>query len=488
MSTQKGKSKILPTKTTSSLHAVPPPVSKETGKKKQTAKEILVALSLIKKDAEKRKTEKTESEKQALERTRDLEKLNRQLIFQNEEKEKRAAELVIANKELAFQNEEKERRAAELVIANKELAFQNEEKEKRAEELIIANKELAFQNEEKEKRAEELIIANKELAFQNEEKEKRAGELIIANKELAFQNEEKEKRAGELIIANKELAFQNEEKEKRAGELIIANKELAFQNEEKEKRAGELLAANKELQVFTFISSHDLKEPLRKIQVFAALLLEKEAGYLSANGIDYLNRTRSAARQMQTLIDALQVYSDTNLKEQTFKRTSLNTILLEVIEDMAEYITEKNSVIQVAQLCYAYINHYQFTQVFRHLMDNALKFSRPGIAPHITIRSRIANGSRLQKENLLLEKRCLSPSKDYCHIHFADNGIGFEPKYREKIFQVFQKLHLKGIYKGTGIGLPIVKKIIQNHHGYITATGVPDEGAIFDIYIPAERS
>jgi len=177
----------------------------------------------------------------------ELRHANKELAFQNDEKEKRAAELIIANKELVFQNEEKEKRAEELIIANKELAFQNDEKEKRAAELIIANKELVFQNEEKEKRAEELIIANKELAFQNDEKEKRAAELIIANKELVFQNEEKEKRAEELIIANKELAFQNDEKEKRAAELIIANKELAFQNDEKEKRAAELIIANKEL-------------------------------------------------------------------------------------------------------------------------------------------------------------------------------------------------------------------------------------------------
>jgi len=174
---------------------------------------------------------------------------NKELLFQNEEKEKRAAELILANNELAFQNEEKEKRAAELILANKELLFQNKEKEKRAAELIIANKELVFQNQEKEKRADELIIANKELAFQNEEKEKRAAELIIANKELVFQNQEKEKRADELIIANKELAFQNEEKEKRAAELIIANKELDFQNNEKGKRAAELIIANKELNL-----------------------------------------------------------------------------------------------------------------------------------------------------------------------------------------------------------------------------------------------
>ncbi len=163
------------------------------------------------------------------------------------ERKQAEAELVVANKELLFQNEEKEKRAAELLLANKELAFQNDEKEKRAIELLLANKELAFQNDEKEKRAAELLLANKELAFQNDEKEKRAIELLLANKELAFQNDEKEKRAAELLLANKELAFQNDEKEKRAAELLLANKELAFQNEEKEKRAAELVLANEDI-------------------------------------------------------------------------------------------------------------------------------------------------------------------------------------------------------------------------------------------------
>ena len=142
---------------------------------------------------------------------------------------KGANEILKNQKQLAFQNEEKEKRADELALANTELAFQNEEKEKRADELALANTELAFQNKEKEKRADELALANTELAFQNEEKEKRADELALANTELAFQNEEKEKRAEELALANTELAFQNREKEKRADELILANKELAFQ-------------------------------------------------------------------------------------------------------------------------------------------------------------------------------------------------------------------------------------------------------------------
>jgi PAS domain S-box-containing protein len=177
----------------------------------------------------------------------DLRIANKELEYQNNEKEKRANELFIANEELAFQNNEKEKRANELSIANEELAYQNDEKEKRAAELVIANKELAYQNDEKEKRAAELVIANKELEYQNDEKEKRANELLIANEELAFQNDEKEKRANELLIANEELEYQNTVKEKRAAELIIANEELAFQNNEKEKRAAELVIANKEL-------------------------------------------------------------------------------------------------------------------------------------------------------------------------------------------------------------------------------------------------
>ena len=192
-------------------------------------------------------TNRKEAEEYLIQRTAQLGIANKELAFQNDEKEDRAAELVIANKELAFQNDEKENRAAELVIANIELAFQNDEKENRAAELVIANKELAFQIDEKENRAAELVIANKQLAFQNDEKENRASELAVANKELAFQNDEKENRASELAVANKELAFQNDEKENRASELAVANKELAFQNDEKENRAAELAVANKEL-------------------------------------------------------------------------------------------------------------------------------------------------------------------------------------------------------------------------------------------------
>ena len=328
-------------------------------------------------------------------------------------------------------------------------------------------------NEDKEQRGAELIIANKELLFQNDEKEKRAAELIIANKELAFQNEEKEKRAAELLIANRELLFQNDEKEKRAAELIIANKELAFQNEEKEKRAAELLIANKELEAFSFIASHDLQEPLRKIQTFSAHLLEKENENLSEKGKDYTKRMQSAAYRMQELINDLLAYSRTTSTERKFKTTSLQLIIEEVKADLKERIDEKHATIVANENCDINIIPFQFYQLMYNLLSNALKFSKPSPAPVIIITSRIIKGH----ENLL-------PGKNYCHITVSDNGIGFQPEYNELIFGVFQKLHGVAEYAGTGIGLAIVKKIVENHNGVITAAGELNKGARFDIYLP----
>ena len=326
---------------------------------------------------------------------------------------------------------------------------------------------------------DKLSIANKELIFQNEEKEKRAAELSIANKELVFQNDEKEKRAAELIIANKELAFQNEEKEKRAAELIIANKELAFQNEEKEKRAAELIIANKELLAFTYISSHDLQEPLRKIQTFVTIILETESKNLSEKGKYNFERMRLAAGRMQQLIDDLLAFSRINSTDHKFEHTDLNMILEEVKNELRDTIQEKQATIQTNELCSANIIAFQFRQLMYNLVSNALKFSIPGTAPHIIIKSSIVKGNKLNDQHI-------SSEKNYCHITVKDNGIGFEPHFSERIFGVFQKLHGKEVYEGTGIGLAIVKKIVENHKGHIKATSELNSGAQFDIYIPAD--
>ena len=281
-----------------------------------------------------------------------------------------------------------------------------------------------------------------------------------------------------LLIVTGKNVLQNEEKEKRAAELIVANKELAFQNVEKEKRADELSIANKELLAFTYISSHDLQEPLRKIQTFVSRIAENERANLTDKGKEFFRRIQESAKRMQTLIEDLLAFSRVNTAERIFVNTDLNVIIEEVKTELKDTIDEKHAVIEATELCPSNVIRFQFRQLMINLIGNSLKFSVPQIPPHIVITSKIGTGSQLNNEKL-------SPDKKYCHITVTDNGIGFEPKFHDRIFEVFQKLHDKEEYAGTGIGLAIVKKIVENHNGIITATSELGKGAQFDIYIPA---
>ncbi len=255
-------------------------------------------------------------------------------------------------------------------------------------------------------------------------------------------------------------------------------KQVSQRTAELEIKNAQLEALNKELQTFAYISSHDLQEPLRKIQTFSTRIVEKEHENLSERGRDYLGRMQSAALRMQTLIQDLLAYSRTTTEERAFVNTDLNKILKEVKEDLSEEIKLKNATIDAHELGDAHIIPFQFRQLMQNLMSNSLKFSTSQTTPRITVRSRIAEGMNLNNQEL-------SPDKKYCHISLADNGIGFEKQYNEKIFEVFQRLHGRAEYHGTGIGLSIVKKIVENHNGIITADGEPNKGATFDIYIPA---
>lgn len=240
----------------------------------------------------------------------------------------------------------------------------------------------------------------------------------------------------------------------------------------------ELERKNKELESFAYISSHDLQEPLRKIQTFASLIIEKEYQALSATGKDHFKRMNDAANRMQTLIQDLLVYSRTNTSERNFEHIDLNKIVDDVKEDLSEEIKGKNATIQAIELPEVKIIPFQFRQLMHNLITNALKFSVPHIPPHIQIKCEVAKGINFNNPKL-------NPHQEYCHIMFSDNGIGFEQQYSEKIFEVFQRLHAKNQYHGTGIGLAIVKKIVENHQGIITASSELNKGARFDIYIPA---
>jgi two-component system, chemotaxis family, CheB/CheR fusion protein len=284
------------------------------------------------------------------------------------------------------------------------------------------------------------------------------------------------------IASKTEIQGQQEQKQElekavqaRTAELQQANKELEEKNNQFEK-------INKELESFSYVASHDLQEPLRKIQTFANRILDKEAENLSDKGKDYFKRMQSAAGRMQQLIQDLLSFSRINMAERNFESTDLNIIIEEVKTELKESMDEKHATIDATELCPANIIPFQFRQLMHNLLGNALKFSKAGIPPHIIIKSKIEKGNALTSEIKTLPG--FSSEKDYCHITVTDNGIGFDPQYKDQVFEVFQRLHGREEYSGTGIGLAIVKKIVENHSGMITVTSEPDKGAQFDIYIP----
>jgi light-regulated signal transduction histidine kinase (bacteriophytochrome) len=226
----------------------------------------------------------------------------------------------------------------------------------------------------------------------------------------------------------------------------------------------ELNKMNAELESFAYISSHDLQEPLRKIQVFASLVAENEQDFLSDSAKDYFHRIQSSANRMQVLIEDLLTYSRLGSSLPVLTMTDLSDIVASTLAELKEEIKQKKAILEVGPLCSLPVIPYQFHQLMVNLVMNALKFSRKNVVPHIQIRASLEGNQY--------------------HIQVSDNGIGFENQYNEKIFEVFQRLHNKSAYDGTGIGLSIVKKVVENHHGIIKAFGEPGGGARFDIWIP----
>ena len=256
-----------------------------------------------------------------------------------------------------------------------------------------------------------------------------------------------------------------------------ANDQLKINAEQLEQKNKELEKMNAELQSFAYVSSHDLQEPLRKIQTFATRILDKEYQNLSENGKDYFNRMQKAANRMQTLIEDLLDYSRTNTGERIFKSTNISEIIHEVKNEFKDTITEKKAVIDVDVSQQVSVIPFQFRQLVHNLIGNSLKFSKPDTAPHISFKGEMIEGRELKNTAFIANKQ-------YFHLAVSDNGIGFESQYKDRIFEVFQRLHGKTEYKGTGIGLAIVKKIVENHNGLIFADGEINKGARFDIYIP----
>ena len=340
-----------------------------------------------------------------------------------------------------------------------------------AQEIIGRNFSTFYTQKDRDNHLPETLLAQAAStgkALQEGWRVRKDGSLFWASVVItAVHNEDNE------VIGYSKVTHDLTEK-KKAEDRIKANAQ------ELEQKNKELERMNAELQSFAYVSSHDLQEPLRKIKTFSSRLLEKEEQNLSDSGKDFLNRITNAVTRMQTLIDDILAYSRTNTVERIFENTNLEEIINEVKEDFKEIIAEKEAVIEVEATCKIKVIPFQFKQLMTNLIGNSLKFAKPEIPPYIHIKSYIINHSNIDNLHLI-------PNQMYCHIIINDNGIGFEEAYKDRIFEVFQRLNGKSEYKGTGIGLAIVKKIVDNHNGIITASGVLNEGATFDIYIPVEH-
>lgn len=237
--------------------------------------------------------------------------------------------------------------------------------------------------------------------------------------------------------------------------------------------------SNNDLQQFASVASHDLQEPLRKIHLYANLIVDRHGAHLDGASA-YIQKILHSSARMKSIITNIMSYSKLSAENVDFEKTDFNVMISELIEDLEISITEKNAEIEVGKFPIIETIPGQIRQVFQNIIGNALKFSKPSVPPKITITPKLVNKLSAEAPQ--------DPTGDYCQITIKDNGIGFDERFRESIFLLFHRLHSKDAYEGTGIGLAIAKKIIEKHHGMITATGHEDEGSSFTIVLPIAQN
>jgi light-regulated signal transduction histidine kinase (bacteriophytochrome) len=280
-----------------------------------------------------------------------------------------------------------------------------------------------------------------------------------------------QQRTEELETSNEELSATNEE-------LSAMNEEFAATNDDLAEANHLLSMSNQNLEQFAYIASHDLQEPLRKIQQFGDLLKKKYESP-SDQALTYLERMQSAASRMSVLITDLLTFARVSNNKLNFEQVSLNDLISMTLSDLELRIQETSAKIKIESLPVIHGDNVQLGQLFQNLLSNALKFRKAEIDPEIHIYSEIVRAADVPSH--------VKPTrwtKSYHRVSVADNGIGFDQQYAARIFQAFQRLHGKSEFEGTGIGLAICEKVAANHGGAITASGEPGEGAVFDIYLP----
>ncbi|MER2493042.1 sensor histidine kinase [Catenovulum sediminis] len=253
-------------------------------------------------------------------------------------------------------------------------------------------------------------------------------------------------------------------------------KEVNAKTQELTVYAEELEQSNRELESFAFVASHDLQEPLRKIRAFGDRLEINYADKLDERGADFIKRMKNAAERMSNLINDLLEYSRISTRGKSFKAVALQEVVDTVTDDLEIAIVEANATIKVAELPSIQADKSQICQLFQNLISNAIKFRRSDQSPLITINYHTET----------INNELLDCTENWHVITIADNGIGFEQAFADKIFIPFQRLHSRSEYKGTGIGLAVCRRIVERHGGCINVKSQPNEGAIFTIKIPED--
>ena len=251
------------------------------------------------------------------------------------------------------------------------------------------------------------------------------------------------------------------------GRLAAVNSELSTANDSLHRRAAELARSNEELDSFASIASHDLQEPLRKVRTFNEQLTVLEADRLSDQGRDYLERANAAAERMQKLIEDLLKFSRVSTQGRPFERVDLADLANRVVVDLEAQVEEAGARVEVGDLPVITADPLQMQQLLQNLISNALKFRREGVVAEVRITAERDGG------NILLK--------------VADNGIGFESRYASRIFRIFERLHGRTDYPGTGIGLALCRKIADRHSGTIEAESEPGHGATFTVTLPVDQ-
>jgi len=331
--------------------------------------------------------------------------------------------------------------------------------------------------------AEEAIGKNILLLFPpgREDEESRIMERIRSGESVEHYDTVRVKKDGRLT----EMSLTISPIKNAAGEITGASKiarditERKRAEEELKNFAARLERSNTELQDFASVASHDLQEPLRKVQAFGDRLKAKCGDALDADGRDYLERMQNAAGRMQTLINDLLTFSRVTTQARPFVPVNLGLVANEVLSDLETRIETTNGTIEIGELATIDADPMQMRQLLQNLIGNALKFNRPGVPPIVKIGGQICHNFGANKDEP-------AANATYC-LTIEDNGIGFEEKYTDRIFKIFQRLHGRSEYEGTGIGLAVCRKIVERHGGKITAHSVPGKVTTFIVDLPVKQ-